>query len=372
MRIEKQGFIFDVEETKTEKKVCTFTGLFKHSNGRIFAGFRIGTKKDSTDGNGVVAEFINETEWKILFSDFETVFEGRKGDIKAVELFERKNQGISAILSWFDCSKGSKLYNSSSDTILPGKLILVDSPDMGKTWQNYRVIDTQSLPGPALTGPIIRISAGYLAFFETYGPEKNGGPSYHAARVLFSKDGSDFTEIKTVARDPDDLLYFWDQRNSFDPGSQIIISMFWTYDRKKEKDSDIHIAYGDIRKLNWSFPSSTGIRGQIAAPIPVSGTELLCFYVHRHYPGSMRLIKSEDRGKTWRFSEELVVYQNPERKEKGVSGESSYAEYWEDMNTWSFGHPAGILLDNNRVLLAYYAGKEASLLSARYSIVSVH
>ncbi len=67
----------------------------------------------------------------------------------------------------------------------------------------------------------------------------------------------------------------------------------------------------------------------------------------------------------------MIVYQNSGEKQKGFSGEGSYAEYWEDMNTWSFGHPSGILLDDDRVLLSYYAGRDVSSLSARYAIVSL-
>lgn len=368
MRIEKQGCIFDVEKTRTEKKVCTFTSLFKHSSGRIFSSFRRASKKDSTDGEGVIAEFIDYSEWKIVFSGFQNEFDGKKGDIKIVELFERKDKGISAVISWFDCSKGSKLYDTSSDTLLPARLILTDSYDMGKTWSNYRVIDSCDLPGPALTGPVLKVSQGYLVFFETYGPEKPGGSSIHAARALFSKDGTIFDRIITVARHPEDAIYYWDQRSEYDVFSGRIVSMFWSYDRKKEKDIDIHIAYGDSERLRWTKPIPTGIKGQIAKPITVSEKRILCFYVHRHYPGSMRLIVSDDGGKVWKYDEELIVYQDSEKNDK--ERQVSYAEYWEDMNRWNFGHPAGILLDKSRILLAYYAGKDAGCLSARYAIIS--
>ncbi|MCM8825449.1 MAG: glycoside hydrolase [Candidatus Omnitrophica bacterium] len=368
MKIEEQGFIFDSEKAEQGKRVCIFTGLFKHSTGRIFSTFRIGSKKDSTDGNGVIAEFV-DGKWEIIFSSFQSEFDGKKGDIKAVELFERPDGGLSCLLSWFDCSKSSKLYDAASDTILPGNLIIADSSDMGKTWTNYRIVDTKDLPGPALTGPVLKLPGGYLVFFESYGREKNGEVSCHAARALFSKDGIDFHKIITVAKHPENTLYYWDQRNTFDWCSGKIISMFWTYNRKEEKDIDIHIAHGDPESLTWSIPVSTGIEGQIATPVSLGDGRILCFYVHRHHPGSMRLIISEDNGKTWEHNQELIVYLSP--TEKSSSEKSSYAQYWEDMNKWNFGHPSGILFDRNRVLLAYYAGIDASSLSARYCIISI-
>lgn len=299
------------------------------------------------------------------------MFDGIQGEIKAVELFEKLDCRISAFLSWFDRTKGSNLYDPSSDTILPARIILVDFYDMGRTWTNYRTVDIGNLQGPALTRPVLKIPQGYLAFFEKYGPEQPAGPSLHAACALFSRDGVNFEKVITVARHPENRIFYLYQRNVYDSESGEIISMFWTYDRKNEKDIDIHIAYGKTDGLTWTVPHPTGIKGQIAMPIPLTDGKLLCFYVHRHHPCSIRLVMSYDKGKNWDITNGIVIYENPEIKEKGVSGESSYAEYWEDMGTWSFGHPCGVVLDKNMVLLVYYAGKNPRNLSARYAIVSI-
>lgn len=371
MKIIEQGYIFNVDKINSQKKVCMCTSVLRHSTGKLFSSFRNGTTKESADGNGVVAESENGREWNVIFSEFRTVFDGVQGEIKVVELFERPCGNISAFLSWFDRTKGQNLYDSSTDTILPAKIILVDSYDMGRTWRDYRYIDIGNLEGPALTGPVLRIPQGYLAFFEKYGPEQPGGSSIHAACVIFSKDGTQFEKVKTVARHPEDRIYYWDQRNAYDSETGKIISMFWTYDRKNEKDIDIHISYGDPDRLIWTVPQPTGIKGQIAMPIPLTNGKLLCFYVHRHHPGSMRLVMSCDKGKSWDIANEIVIYENPERKEKGVAGESSYAEYWEDMGTWSFGHPCGVALNKNLVFLVYYSGKDTKNLSARWALVSI-
>ncbi len=54
--------------------------------------------------------------------------------------------------------------------------------------------------------------------------------------------------------------------------------MFWTYDRQDEVDVDIHLAWGDTNTLTWEEPFSIGIRGQLAAPIPLRDGRLLAFY----------------------------------------------------------------------------------------------
>ena len=140
--------------------------------------------------------------------------------------------------------------------------------------------------------------------------------------------------------------------------------MFWGYDRRTERDVDIQIAWADPQTLRWAPPRATGIQGQVAQPIPLGDGRLLAFYVHRHPPGSLRLIASEDGGQTWDRNDELIVYDSGGVRQKGLDGESDYAQYWDDMLTnWNFGHPTGVVLDDGTVLLGYYAGEDARCLS---------
>jgi len=146
--------------------------------------------------------------------------------------------------------------------------------------------------------------------------------------------------------------------------------MFWTYDRAAEKDKTIHMAWGDPDTLRWETPFSTGIEGQIAEPIPLPDGRLLAFIVHRNPPGSMRLVMSNDAGRTWDQDNALVVYEKTGR-EAGTNGESGFAAYWDDMFAWTFGHPAGTVLEDGSVLLAYYAGEDTTCLSPRWARVDV-
>jgi len=117
--------------------------------------------------------------------------------------------------------------------------------------------------------------------------------------------------------------------------------------------------------------TATGICGQIAAPIPLADGRLLAFYVHRRAPGSMRLVLSEDAGATWDTAHELVVYDSTAGRERGVDDEHEYSQYWDDMNAWTFGHPAGVALADGSVLLAYYGGPHNKCLSARWARITV-
>jgi len=372
VKLLETGFILDVERVSDNRTVCMVPALLKLASGKILVSFRRGTGKDSADGNGMIMESWDGKSWNKIFEGFENTANHVQGEIRCIALLERPDGVLVAFLSWFDRSRGERLYDSSSDTLLPSEIIAVESRDGGKTWADYRIIDTGNLRGTALCGQVVRVPhRGWLIFFEKYCPEEVGGRNLHAAHAIFTPDGKDFTRIVQVARHPENRFFYWDQRNELCMKTGRIVSMFWTYNRDEEKDEPIHIAWGDTEKLKWTQPVSTGIKGQIAEPIPLPDGRLLMFYVHRHAPGSMRLVCSDDGGKRWDIKNEIVVYDSTAGIERGTAKKSQYGEYWNDMQTWSFGHPASLVIDNHTVLLAFYGGKSNTSLSARWALIGV-
>ena len=106
-----------------------------------------------------------------------------------------------------------------------------------------------------------------------------------------------------------------------------------------------------------SQPQATGIPGQIASAGMTSDGRLLAFIVDRGNPGTMTLWQSDDGGSSWPEDASLVVHVHDEQAAISQGRENiDFAEYWEDMGKWSFGHPAMIPLENGEWLLAYYAG----------------
>jgi hypothetical protein len=84
------------------------------------------------------------------------------------------------------------------------------------------------------------------------------------------------------------------------------------------------------------------------------------------------LWSSADGGSTWPEHQALVVHTHDERAAltQGAGKENvDYAEYWDDMKKWSFGHPAIRLLGADRVLLAWYAGAP-DCMSLHWAIVA--
>jgi len=373
MKLIDEGYIFHAEKAPGPRRVCFFTSLCRLSSGRILSTFRLGRAKDSPDGNCVVAETTDDgSTWTIITDGFKASPGGVDGEIRAAEIAELDDGTLLAFLTWIDRSGGGPLYDPETDTILPTHLIMMSSENGGRSWNAYQVLGTGQLSRAVLTGRTVHLPGrGWLVPFENFEPQEGGGQSIHSAHALFSRDGHSFDAIVNVAKDPEDTLFYWDQRHGLCPRTGRSVAMFWTYDRKTEKDVAIHMAWGNADELTWEEPFSTGIAGQIAAPIPLPDGRLLAFYVHRHPPGSMRLIASEDGGRTWDRDGEIVIYSSGKGLQAGADGESDFAQYWADMSTWSFGHPAGVVLDDDTLLLSYYAGRDEKCLSARWARVRV-
>tara|TARA_B100000029_G_C17092152_1_gene784657 strand:- start:175 stop:654 length:480 start_codon:yes stop_codon:yes gene_type:complete len=136
------------------------------------------------------------------------------------------------------------------------------------------------------------------------------------------------------------------------------LAMFWTHDRSRQRDANVHMLLASIDDGPQSAgnPRETSIPGQIAACAVADDGRLLSCVVDRGQPGTITLWQSDDNGQTWPRDRSLVVHVHDELAALSQRQESiDYAEFWEDMGKWSFGHPA-IRPLGDHWLLAWYAG----------------
>jgi hypothetical protein len=121
----------------------------------------------------------------------------------------------------------------------------------------------------------------------------------------------------------------------------------------------VHLRQGTVSNdtITGEPMRATPIHGQIAAPCQLRDGRLAAFVVDRGRPSTMSLWCSPDSGLSWPEEQRLVVYAHEERASLSQGqAQIDFAQYWEDMGRWSFGHPAVRLLADGRLLLAWYAG----------------
>jgi len=86
--------------------------------------------------------------------------------------------------------------------------------------------------------------------------------------------------------------------------------------------------------LSWTLPVRTGIWGQPGSLIKLSDGRLLATYGYRKKPFGVRCTISEDKGRTWNNSEEIVIRN--------------------DCPTWDCGYPFTIQLGKHSLFTVYY------------------
>lgn len=362
MHIVDQGLIYDARGRQPSTSVASFVSLCRTKSGTLLCGFQLGVGKHdvkstirlcrSTDHGGT---------WSELPAVFDGSFDGVPGSLSSGEIVETEPGRLLLYTTWFDRSDPERpLFDPETQGILHSRQLLAESSDDGVTWSDWRELPIPTLKGCSSTGPILKWPDGCIAVaFESYKEFDDPSPGRHGAWLMTSHDGGEsFDHPIAVAQDPNNQIYYWDQRLCPGPNPGDAIAMFWTHDLQSERDLPVHLKHVSVSTPEVSGSLlSTGIPGQIAAPLQLDDGRLLAFVVDRSGPMTMRLWQSTDNGLTWPAAEALVVYEHTERANltQGTSN-VDYTEYWSDMLRWSFGHPAICHLPDNQVLVAFYAG----------------
>ncbi|MCX7707597.1 MAG: glycoside hydrolase [Anaerolineae bacterium] len=365
MRILERGTIFDATAAPREARFCTFPSLVQSANGRLIAGFRTGSSKDSADEDvRIMASEDNGASWHTVFWGFGEYPRGSGGRLRGIALTPVGDRLLASLL-WVDHSDPTlPLASSQTQGILPTRVFVAWSDDDGRSWRDLREVGLWPHKGNATTGSILLLRDGRLALpYEAWKEYNDPSPGQHHAALRLSADGgATWDELSVVAHDPQGQVLYWDQRLTVDPDTGNLMAMFWTHDRGAQRDLDIHIAWGSPDGQRWSPPRSIGIQGQICAPLALCNGRVFAAYVHRHEPPSLRAILSHDGGRSWEAAGELVFYEKRRGgAESGMRGTRAFADYWADMSIWTFGHPAPLLLPDGSVMVAYYAGDESAM-----------
>ena len=86
--------------------------------------------------------------------------------------------------------------------------------------------------------------------------------------------------------------------------------------------------------LSWSRAERTGIFGQPAHLLRLGGDRVLCTYGYRRKPYGIRVVESNDRGRTWQAEKTVILR--------------------DDAPTWDMGYPMTLQLDDELFLTTYY------------------
>jgi hypothetical protein len=401
MRVESRSIVYDAAAEEESGRVAFFDGVLQVASGTWLCGFTSGKTKHHHEGTiRLCRSGDGAVSWELLPWRFETRLDQAPGSLAGAELVEVDRGKLLLFTTWFDRTDPERpLFDPQTEGILRSRQLVAESRDEGRSWSTWRVVPTPGLTGTAITGPVLKWADGTIGFaIESFKEYDDPRPAKHGAWLVISRDGGrTFEPPHLIAADPQQQVYYWDQRLCVgrEPGEYV--GLFWTHDRGEKRDRRVHFVRGNIhegshetaaalaqkafktgktirelwRESKQRQPTETTIPGQIAAPLLLADGRLLAFVVDRQRPGTLRLWVSRDGGQTWPEAESLVVHEHDEQARLSQGLENiDFAQYWEDMAKWSFGHPAIRPYDGQRVLVTYYAGPPGCL-SIHSAIVRV-
>lgn len=362
MHLEARGVISDAALRSDAERISYFTALCPLRSGTLLAGFQVGRVKHGPDNTiGLCRSTDGGESWSAIPVRFETRLGEIPGSLAGGEMVEVAPGRLLLFATWFDRSDRERpLFDPVTEGILRSRELMAVSNDEGLTWSAWRELPTPGLTGCAMTGPVSMWSDRTIAFaFESFKEFDDLTPARHAAWLLISRDGGEtFEPPWRVAQHPEHSLYYWDQRLCATATPGEFVALFWTHDLAAKRDRRVHFLRASIHDAQpLPLPTETTLPGQIAAPLLLEDGRLFAFVVNRDQPGTLTLWQSPDGGVTWPADAKLVVHQQQELAKLSQGREQiDFAQYWEDMGKWTFGHPAIRRLSSDQLLLAFYAG----------------
>ncbi|MGE5602451.1 MAG: hypothetical protein ACM30E_05345 [Nitrososphaerales archaeon] len=375
MKILDEGVVYDATNAVPSRRFCAFTNTTVLSDGRILVAFHCGSAKESLDEN-VLMRMSSDggRSWETVIDGLEPLaVDGPPGTWHHGRVTELAPGHLLGAFWWLDRTGGRPMINPQTTGTAPNHIFLMDSFDDGRTWINRRAVDTSPFPSVALMGAPMVLADGSIAVVsEAWKTFDDPGYGEHSAVLSISHDGGyTFGPSVAVAHDPANRLLFWDQRPAVDRESGRLIAMLWTHDREAGQDRNVHVAWSGPDGKSWTYPVETGIVGQIPRPLVLPDGRILCTYIHRHRPPSLRAVLSPDFGRTWDLGDELVFYEHAPERQAGMDvDQRGFTDYYADMALWNFGHVEPGLLPDGSVFVSFYAG-DAHSLSVRWARIEL-
>ncbi|MFP6762934.1 MAG: sialidase family protein, partial [Planctomycetaceae bacterium] len=365
MKIEYQAVVYHGSRHGADGQIAFFDSSRRLSSGTWMSGYTTGKVKHHRQATIRLSRSRDDANsWETLPWKFRTDIDGVPGSLAGAEIVEPAPGRLLLFSTWFDRSEPDRpLFDPDTEGILRSRQLICESADEGSTWSDWREIPTPGLKGCAMTGPVVQWSDGVIGFaFESFKEFDDPTPVEPAAWLLLSEDGgATFDRRFQVAQDPDSRLYYWDQRICPGKTAGDFLALFWVHDRSAQRDLRVHLLRSSITTGDRPTvqPTETTIPGQIAAPLLLDEDRILAFVVDRDRPGTLTLWQSPDDGVTWPEQDALTLHVHDEqaRLSQGSGKDNvDFAQFWEDMGRWSFGHPTLKSAGPDRVLATWYAG----------------
>jgi hypothetical protein len=233
---------------------------------------------------------------------------------------------------------------------VPTELLLLRSPDRGRTWTGPEPI-APPLVGPSfeMCCPITVVRDGrWLIPTQTWPGWDGDCPNGIRMIALVSRDrGRTWPEYLDVMREPEGAVYFWESKIVELPDGRLLATA-WAYDDVAKADRPNAYAVSADGGRSWSAPISTGLTGQTMTPLVLSDGRILCAYRRMDRPGLWANLSRLDAGR-WVNEAECPLWGH---QASGLT--ASTRDMAHNFNVLRFGAPCLTLQEDGTIFLAFW------------------
>lgn len=329
-------------------------------SGSIVLSHRVGTRRDSADGRPQLLRSDDDgATWSILGRPFADALPDG-WDLRGTALTETADGGLLAVIVALDRSLDRPTYNPATEGLVPVRNLVARSDDGGRHWSTPWDLADGRHGQLASQGLLTLPDGGILCTFETFKAYDEPGPWRYTNGALRSDDGGRTWGAPVLASasdplaDPHDTMG-WDPRIArLAAGS--LVQCTYGFRHASRTDGPVHIAWSGDDGATWSPPISTGLPGQASYPLPLPDGRLVLFQQRRTGVQAMVALVSDDGGRSFDRSSEVMVHRHDGPSAPGADGTASAVDYLLSMDRFTFGHPCGVTLGPDAVLVAWYDG----------------
>jgi len=256
---------------------------------------------------------------------------------------------------------GTSEFRSDVAGIVDGECVLVRKSTEG--WSTPTIVDGRrsAAEWAIVCAPPVALGSGrWFVPAERHAASGEEGwlGRYHAFSLTSVDDGASWTVQGDMVNDPDQVRVYYDQ-HVVSLGDGQLLSVAWTHDVIADETVSAHAAFSADEGASWSEPWDTGIRGGPVGVAQLADGRLFATYPRRVEPLGIRACLSEDGGRTWDLSREIVIWDELTRSVVGGPPEdrpaNKPAPLWETMWGWTFGLPTPALYSDGSVGVVFYA-----------------
>lgn len=343
--------------TRDAGVTCSYSLSTVLDNGDVACVYRRGTSKHSYDGILVMQTSPDRGK---TWSDPAVVFDGTDRKPALVVVTGALCQtAAGTLLATFGLVKATRpdVYVFSEEGLRQERsACILRSEDRGETWSAPLYFDTSAFSHAGITTkPFIAPDGRLCVPFEIqtrYGP--NG-----TAAAFSDDDGRTFSELLACAADSSGRKNLCDARFAVLQDGRIIM-LLWTFLQESEETIEVHRSFSSDSGKTWTSPEPIGFVGQITAPLPLPSGGVIAASNFRLPPEGIRLWSSPDNGERWNTGSPLQMW---DVRQSIMMGESVAPApsggkdegVWEALEKFTFGTPDLLYLDDDTILLTYYA-----------------